>query len=160
MQADPIAEDNWVTVLDQQRLTLELKNTGMAVLNDIGEAKDLHPRNKVDVGKRLSLWALSETYGKKVKAYSGPLYAKHKIKGNRVLISFDHVGSGLMVGKKNLLDPAVAANEPLKFFQIAGEDKQWKWAQAKITGNDLVQVWHKDIEDPVAGFFLTVAFEE
>jgi sialate O-acetylesterase len=147
----PLADTTgWVRVLDEQRKTLGLKNTGMAVLNDIGEPLDIHPRNKVDVGKRLSLWALANDYGKTLKAHSGPLYDKHKIKRNRVIITFDSVGSGLMVGHKTLLDEAKQSDAPLQRFQICGEDKVWKWAEARITGKDTVQVWHKEIEEPVA----------
>ena len=59
---EPVDYDGWAAICDQQRRTLKLKNTGMAVLNDIGEAKDIHPHNKIDVGKRLALWALKHDY--------------------------------------------------------------------------------------------------
>ena len=146
---DPLAKDDWTTVCDQQRITLsKTKNTGMAVLNDIGEAKDIHPRNKVDAGIRLAQWALAKDYGK-TRVHSGPLYKSHKIAGNKIVISFDHIGSGLMVGHKNLLDKAKEVDAPLKRFQICGEDKQWKWADAKIVG-DTVVVSHKAIDKPTA----------
>jgi sialate O-acetylesterase len=103
----PIGEDGWVSVCDQQRLALKLPNTVMAVLSDIGEAKDIHPHNKVDAGKRLALWALAKTYKKDLKAWSGPLYKSSGINGSKVVITFDSVGSSLMAGKKTLLDPAV-----------------------------------------------------
>lgn len=145
---DPLDNDGWATVLDQQRLTLSLPNTGMAVLNDIGEAKDIHPKNKIDAGKRLSLWAFKQAYGQEL-VYSGPLYKSSKIEGNKVIVTFDQVGSGLITAKKNLLDPPVETNEPLKRFQIRGADNKWYWAEAKITAKDTVEVWHKDVASPV-----------
>ena len=144
----PLDNDGWATVCDQQRLTLALPNTGMAVLNDIGEAKDIHPKNKIDAGKRLSLWAFKQAYGMDL-VYSGPLYKSSSISGNKVTVKFDNVGSGLMVGKKTLLDPTVETQEPLKRFQIKGADNKWHWAEAKITGKDTVEVWHKDVAKPV-----------
>lgn len=66
-----------------------------------------------------------------------------------MVIRFDHVGSGLMVGKKNLMDPTVEAEEPLRRFQICGEDRKWKWAAAKIVGKNKVKVWHSEISNPV-----------
>ncbi|MGZ0709279.1 sialate O-acetylesterase [Coraliomargarita sp. W4R53] len=144
----PVAVDYWATVCDQQRRTLELPNTGMAVLNDIGESKDIHPKNKVDVGKRLSLWALQQAYGQSL-VVSGPLYQSHKIEGNKMQITFDYVGSGLMVGHKHLMDAAVAVDEPLKRFQIAGKDGQWKWAAARIISADTIEVWHPEVVAPL-----------
>jgi sialate O-acetylesterase len=146
--AEPLDEDGWASICDQQRRSLKLPNTGMAVLNDIGEEKDIHPRNKVDVGKRLALWALAKDYGIEVPAYSGPLYKNHKIKGNKVMIHFDRVGSGLMVGHKHLLDDTVAVDEPLKRFQIAGTDRVWQWADAKIVSKNIVEVSHPGIPTP------------
>jgi sialate O-acetylesterase len=148
VNAEPIAEDGWVTVCDHQRLALSLPDTGMAVLNDIGEAEDIHPHNKMDAGKRLSLWALKQAYGRDI-VYSGPLYKESKISGNKVVVTFDSVGSGLMVGSKNLLDPVVETKDPLKRFQICGADNRWKWAEAKITGKDTVEVSHPEIAEPV-----------
>ncbi|MCH2208766.1 MAG: sialate O-acetylesterase [Lentisphaerales bacterium] len=144
---NPIGEDGWVTVCNNQRLTLELPDTGMAVLNDVGEAKDIHPKNKMDAGKRLSLWAFKQAYGQEL-VYSGPLYKSSEIKGNKVIVKFDSVGEGLMVGKKNIYHPTVESNEPLKRFQICGADGQWKWADAQITGKDTVEVSHKEISAP------------
>jgi sialate O-acetylesterase len=145
---EPLEEDGWASVCDQQRRCLALPNTGMAVLNDIGEAKDIHPRNKVDAGTRLALWALAKDYGFQVP-YSGPLYRGYTIKAGKVLVSFDQVGSGLMVGHKNVLDDTVEVDEPLKRFQIAGADRVWKWANAEIVGPDTVAVSHPDVPKPV-----------
>ena len=146
----PLDNDGWVNVIYQQFLTaLAVPNTGMAVLNDIGEANDIHPHNKVDAGKRLSLWALAKTYGTGLNVYSGPLYKSSKIEGSKVIVTFDSVGSGLMTGKKHLLDPVVEVQEELKHFQIKGADNQWKWATAKIISKDSVEVSHPEISAPV-----------
>ncbi|WP_406684570.1 sialate O-acetylesterase [Seonamhaeicola sp. MEBiC1930] len=147
---EPLAEtDGWVMVQDQMRLAMNIPNAGMAVLNDIGEAKDIHPKNKIDAGKRLSLWALNRVYGQDGLVVSGPIYKSSKIKGKKVEITFDHVGSGLMVGKKNLLEPTFEVDEPLRRFQICGEDRQWKWAEAKIIAKDKVEVYHPEIPNPI-----------
>lgn len=141
--------EGWVMVQDQMRLGMTIPNSGMAVLNDIGEAKDIHPKNKIDAGKRLSLWALNQAYGQDDLVVSGPIYRSSKIKGNKVIIKFDYAGSGLMVGEKNLMDPTIEVEEPLWRFQICGEDRQWKWAEAKIVGKDKVEVLHPEISKPV-----------
>jgi len=146
---EPLDQDPWATVIDQQRRTLSLKNTGMAVLNDIGEARDIHPHNKIDVGIRLALWALKNDYGKNIVACSGPLYQSHEIKDGKVVISLDHSGSGLMAGSKTGMEPTVATKDPLKGFQICGADRKWQWAEATITGPNTVTVsHHKDITKP------------
>jgi sialate O-acetylesterase len=145
---EPLERDSWSTICDHQRRALTLPNTGMAVTYDIGEAKDIHPHNKADVGARLAFWALAKDYGVKLPAYSGPLYKEHEIKGGNVFIRFDEVGSGLMVGQKHLMDPVVPADGPLKRFQICGADLNWKWADAKIVSKDTIQVSHPDVPHP------------
>ncbi|EOR94588.1 Sialic acid-specific 9-O-acetylesterase [Arcticibacter svalbardensis MN12-7] len=141
-------EDGWATISYQQSQILKLNNTGLAVLNDIGEASDIHPKNKMEVGKRLSLWALHQAYGQNI-VYSGPLYKNAEVKGSKMVIHFDNAGSGLMVGKKQLLNPTVEVNEPLKRFQICGADQQWKWAEARIIDKNKVEVWHPRISQPI-----------
>ncbi|MCH6255106.1 sialate O-acetylesterase [Puniceicoccaceae bacterium K14] len=141
-------EDTWALLQDRQRQALRIPDTGMAVLNDIGEARDIHPKNKVDAGKRLSLWALSQAYGKG-GVCSGPLFREAKRVGERVLIAFDSVGSGLMIGHKHLMEPTIEVDETLNQFQISGVDGEWKWAEARIVANDQVEVWHADIEEPI-----------
>ncbi|MDF7808075.1 sialate O-acetylesterase [Pontiellaceae bacterium B12219] len=145
--AEPLEDDGWATICDMQRRCLTLPNTGMAVLNDIGEATDIHPHNKMDAGKRLALWALAKDYGFDL-TYSGPLYTGYSIEGNSVLITFDHVGSGLMAGHKNGLEKTVESDEPLKRFQIAGTDREWKWADVEIVGTDTLSVSHPDVPNP------------
>lgn len=131
-------ESAWAELREAQTMTwLEDPNNGMATIIDIGDADDIHPRNKQDVGKRLALWALAKSYGKDIE-YSGPVYKSMSIKDNQVILTFAHVGSGLTV-----------KGNALKGFAIAGDDKKFIWAQAKIEGEKVV-VWSDEIENPVA----------
>jgi sialate O-acetylesterase len=145
---EPIEEDFWVTVCNDMRKALDHKNVGMAVLNDCGEVRDIHPRNKIDPGKRLALWALANDYGRTDLVYSGPLYKSHSINGDKVTITFTSVGEGLMTARKDLHRPTRPVHEELGGFQICGKDGQWRWAMAKITGPDSVVVWHPDVKMP------------
>ena len=145
---EPNDGDSWVSVQNQQREVLALtENTGMAVLNDIGDARNIHPKNKVDAGKRLAVWAFKKAYRKEIVC-SGPLYKSAQVQGSKIVIRFDHVGSGLMAGKKIGLEPTQEVDEPLKRFQICGADRQWQWAEARITDKNTVDVWHKEIPEP------------
>lgn len=132
-------DSDWARLREAQTMTLSLPNTGMAVIIDIGEADDIHPRNKQDVGKRLALQALKVSYGKDL-VHSGPMYKSMEIDNNTIRIHFDHTGSGLMAKDKYGY---------LKGFAIAGADKQFQWARARIIGNQ-VMVYHMDIPNPVA----------
>jgi len=139
----------WMWLMESQRLaTKNVKHTGLAVLNDIGEYEDVHPKNKVDVGKRLALWALKKDYQCDVPAWSGPLYRSHEVRGDHVIVTFDHAGSGLMVGRKNLLEEAQAVKEPLKHFEICQFLGDWQPARAKIVGKDQVKVWSGAVPRP------------
>lgn len=150
VKPQPVEEVPWATVCNEQRLTLTLKNTGMVVANDIGEPEDIHPRNKIDVGKRLALWALAKDYHFKDLVYSGPLYKSSQFKDSKVFVKFDYVGNGLMLGEKHLLKPAKEVKgKALKGFQICGADRKWYWAHANIISKDTVEVSHPDISDPV-----------
>lgn len=120
-------ESDWAELREAQLKTLALPNTGMAVIIDIGEAEDIHPKNKQDVGKRLALWALAKTYGEKIVC-SGPVYKSMKVENDKILLHFDHIGKGL----------TAAGNEQLKGFAVAGTDRRFVWADAKIEGNDVV----------------------
>ena len=144
----PVESNKWVSICDQQRRALGLNNTGMAVLSDIGEASDIHPHNKMDVGKRLALWALKNDYQQALPVCSGPLYKSHTINGNQVVITFDSVGSGLMSGVKPVIGDTTPSSGPLKHFQICGADRKWKWAEADITGKDQVTVSHPEVNAP------------
>ncbi|MBI1337931.1 MAG: 9-O-acetylesterase [Phycisphaera sp.] len=145
----PINKNGWIVVCNDMRKAMDQKNVGMAVLNDIGEPEEVHSRNKVDVGKRLALWALAKDYGFDLVC-SGPIYKSSTITGNEVVIQFDSVGEGLMVARKHLLEPAKPVDEELSGFEICGQDGQWKVAKAKISGKAQVTVWHPDIAHPVA----------
>ena len=110
----------------------------MAVAIDIGEWNDIHPLNKKDVGKRLALAAQKVAYGEDI-VYTGPIYKSMEIEGNKIILSFNNIGSGLIV----------KAGKELKYFAIAGEDKKFVWAEAEIK-NDKIIVWNKKIENPIA----------
>ena len=121
-------ESDWAELRETQLKTLQtVPNTGMAVIIDIGEADDIHPQNKQDVGKRLSLWALANTYGHDI-VYSGPTFKSMEIKDDKAILRFDHVGLGL----------TTKDNQPLKGFAIAGADKKFVWADAEIVGNKVI----------------------
>jgi sialate O-acetylesterase len=126
-------------IWEAQLKTLGVPNTGMAVTVDISDLADIHPVNKQDVGKRLALWALAKTYGQTDLVYSGPLYKSLKIDGNKAIVSFDHVGGGLVSRD----------GQPLTHFQIAGEDGQFVAASAEIVG-DTVVVCAESLAQPVA----------
>ncbi|TKB98686.1 sialate O-acetylesterase [Pedobacter cryophilus] len=133
------SESSLAALQEAQQQTLALPNTGMAVANDIGEWNDVHPKNKLDVGKRLALVAQKVAYGDEKVVYSGPVYQSMKIKKNKIILSFSNIGSGLM-----------AKNEgELKYFSIAGANKKFVWAKAKISKNTIT-VWNENISSPVA----------
>lgn len=131
------SENGWPWIREQFLRTLAVPNTGMAVTIDIGEPDDIHPKNKQDVGKRLAQWALAKTYGKEV-APSGPLYKSMRIDGGKIILEFDHVDGGLVV----------CGDKP-KGFAIAGEDKKFVWADAKIEGKTVV-VSSDEVKQPTA----------
>ena len=133
-------EHGWAELREAQMNTLELSNTGMAVIIDIGEADDIHPRNKLDVGRRLALNALNKDYGQSDRIFSGPLYRSHRIKDGKVIISFDHTGSGLMVKNKYGY---------LQGFALAGVDKKFYWAKGIVRDNQVI-VHTPEVPDPVA----------
>lgn len=131
-------ESNWAELREAQLLTLsKSKNTGMAVITDVGDPKDIHPKQKEPVGARLALAARAIAYGEKIE-YSGPVYDSMKVDGNKAVLSFKHVGTGLtMKGDK------------LQGFAIAGEDKKFVWADAQIQ-DDKIVVSSPKVEKPVA----------
>ena len=122
----------------------------MAVTIDIGELNNIHPKNKQDVGSRLARYALNQTYDRDDLMPSGPLYKSQLVKQGAIRISFENVGEGLIVGKKQGLEPVQeVSNGELKRFAIAGADKVWHWATAKIDGPYVV-VSSDSVEEPVA----------
>jgi sialate O-acetylesterase len=132
-------ESTWAELREAQNMALELPNTGVAVIIDIGEANDIHPRNKQDVGLRLSLAAKKVAYGQDI-VYSGPMYDTMNIENDKIRIKFKHTGSGLMVK-----DPYGY----IKGFAIAGEDRKFVWARAYRDGNDVI-VYSDQVKNPVA----------
>ena len=130
--------EGWSLVREAMLKTLSLPRTGMAITVDIGETKDIHPKNKQDVGRRLALWALGDVYGKTVPATSGPLPTEHEVKGDSITVTFLHADGSL-----------VAKGGELKGFVIAGEDQQWRPAQARIVGSTVV-ISSSEVSKPVA----------
>ena len=130
--------EGWPLMREAMLKTLVLPKTGMAVTIDIGEAKDIHPKNKQEVGRRLALWALGTVYGKKVAATSGPLPVGHEVKGAEIIVTLSHA-EGLKTRDGG----------PVKAFQLAGADKQWKPAVAKIDGTKII-VSSPEVAAPVA----------
>lgn len=147
---DNPAGGGWGSIRDLQRRCLEIPHTGMACAIDIGDAADIHPKNKADVGERLALWALRDVYRKPGIVPSGPLYRRMKIEKDRIRLYFDMVGGGLMTGRKPPNGPAALdPDAPLRRFAIAGEDRQWVWAEALIDGETIV-VRSPEVARPVA----------
>jgi sialate O-acetylesterase len=154
---DPAGGNGYAKIREAQRRALDIPKTGMAVAIDIGDPVDIHPKNKQDVGRRLALWALKQDYGKPVVC-SGPLFKEQKIEGGTIRISFDHTGSGLMVGsKKGLAPTAKVADGTLNNFAIAGKDQNWFWADAVIDGTTVV-VSSTNVLAPVAVRYAYRAF--
>ncbi len=133
-------DSDWAELREAQTMTLAEPHTGMALAIDIGEADDIHPRNKQDVGSRLALSARKVAYGQDI-IHSGPQYASMEVKGKAIEITFDYVGEGLMAFEDKY--------GYLRGFSIAGEDQQFQWAQAEIIGNK-VRVFNPAISNPVA----------
>lgn len=148
---DPSGGDiqNFPITREQQLKCLQLPRTGVAVTIDVGDAIDLHPRNKQDVGERLALLALAKDYGQDIVC-SGPLFKEAKMVDGKIRIGFDSIGGGLMIGKKDGTNPVVE-DKPgkLQQFSIAGADKQWFRADAVIDGSSVV-VSSPDVPAPVA----------
>jgi sialate O-acetylesterase len=124
---------------EAQTACLQIPNTGMAVTVDIGNAYDIHPKNKRDVGKRLALWALAKDYGKTNVVYSGPLYRSMSVEGDNIRLQFDHVGTGLQSRD----------GESLTWFSVAGADKEFVAAVAEIEEGTVV-VSSDSVGHPVA----------
>lgn len=132
------SESQWAQFREAQLKSLSIPNTAMAVAIDLGEWNDIHPDRKKDVGDRLALAAENIAYGDKDVVYSGPLYQSSTIEGNKIVISFSHTGSGLITND----------GEELSEFAIAGSDRKFVWAKARIEGNKVI-VWNDEITSPV-----------
>ncbi len=129
---------DWPIVREAMLKTLALPKTGMGINIDIGDEKDIHPKNKQEVGRRLSLWALGTVYGQKVAATSGPLPGDYEIRDSEFVMSFLHSDGGL-----------VAKGGELHGFEIAGADMQWMPAIARIENNKVV-VSNAEVQTPLA----------
>ncbi|MBN1415754.1 MAG: sialate O-acetylesterase [Bacteroidales bacterium] len=135
---DQPSESQWALLREAQLKTLSVPNTAMTVIIDVGEWNDIHPLNKKDVGKRLALSARKVAYGEDQIVHSGPLYQSMSVEDNRVILSFSSIGSGLQ-----------AKGGELKGFAIAGVDRQFVWAKAKIDHDRLI-VWSEKVPEPIA----------
>ena len=135
---DP-GESNWAELREAQTQTMKLPGTGQAIITDLGEGKDIHPKNKHDVAARLVRWALVQDYGMKM-AYRSPEFKSMSIVGNKATITLDTFGSNLRP-----FDVADARG-----FAVCGADKVWHWAKGKVLGKDVVEVWSDEVATPVA----------
>ena len=131
-------ESNWAELREAQLMTLSLPRTGMAVTIDIGEADDIHPRNKQEVGRRLGLAAEAIAYGRDL-VYSGPIYQSMAIEGDKIRLRFTQTGGGLITAGRGAPEG----------FAIAGDDRRFVWAYAEIAG-DTVLVSSPKVPKPVA----------
>lgn len=161
----------WAELREAQTMALKLANTGQANLIDIGEASDIHPKNKQEVGRRLALIALANNYGEKKLEYYGPVYKSMKIDGSKAIIKFTHAGELVAKELPATYKPKSSADEEkplvktspgsqLQGFAICGEDpsspsgsavasKTWVWADAKIDGSTVI-VSSDKVQKPVA----------
>ncbi len=133
-------ESEWASLREAQTLTLSLPQTGQAVTTDIGDADDIHPRNKQDVGLRLALTALNKTYNMNNIICSGPTFRSMNIAGDKVNIEYDNIAQGLVVNNKYGY---------IEGFAVAGEDQRFVWARAILEGNKVV-VFSDQVSNPVA----------
>ena len=130
------SESQWAAFREAQAKTLSVPNTAMVVAIDLGEWNDIHPDRKKDVGDRLAIAAEKIAYGEDI-VYSGPIYQSSVIEGNKITVSFTHVGSGLTTSD---------GEEPQE-FAIAGADKKFVWAKAKIEGDKII-VSSEEVPEP------------
>ncbi len=128
---------------EAQRRCLEIPHTGMVVTTDIGDLDDIHPKNKQEVGRRLALWALAQTYGHKGLVYSGPLFSSVSADSGRLRLRFENVGGGLRSSD----------GEPLRGFEVAGDDGELIPANAVIDGDEVL-VFSEFVESPVVVRFV------
>ncbi|WP_199898119.1 hypothetical protein [Marinilabilia salmonicolor] len=132
------SESNWALLRESQSETLKLPNTGMACIIDIGDANNIHPLNKQEVGRRLSLIAGKLVYSQKVQA-SGPMFKNFEVDNKQIRIRFSEVGSGL----------SIRDGEVLKGFAIAEKDQKFHWAKATLKGNEVI-VSADEVRKPIA----------
>ncbi|TWT36073.1 hypothetical protein KOR34_09720 [Posidoniimonas corsicana] len=139
-ESDQPEESGWAELREAQTMTQDkLPNTGEAVIIDIGEGRDIHPRNKRDVGNRLARLALANDYGYEI-AHRSPRFSSMEVADGKAVLSFDHVDGGLR---------PFDTNDPVG-FAIAGTDKKFVWAQAKVVDGDRIEVWSDEVSEPAA----------
>jgi len=152
----PTPTDNgWSGVRDaQEQVSLKLPKMGTAEAIDIGTGHNIHPYDKIDVGRRLAAQALRIAYGEKIVS-TGPRFGRMTVEGNKIRIKWKDIGSGLVLAVSPFVstdpvndNPALPTDKPLS-FEIAGADKTWVTAQAKLDGNDVI-VWSDAVPKPVA----------
>ena len=136
-QQRPVEASPWAELREAQAMALRLPHTGMAVAADLGDADDIHPRNKQEVGRRLALVALQNVHGRAL-VHTGPAYRAMERRGDTLRVLFDHAQGGL-----------VARGGSLRGFAVAGADRVFAWADVRIEG-EAVFVFSPDVPDPVA----------
>lgn len=148
----------WPILRKSQTEALKLPNTGMATAIDLGDENNIHPKNKMDVAKRLALVAGNRVYGQKA-VDSGPVFSTMKVEAGRIRLNFENTGGGLVIGSPPAL-PGTAplpAPKDLTGFEIAGEDRKWQPAKATIEGNAVI-VSSEAVAAPVAGRYAWADF--
>lgn len=139
-ETDEPGDSGWAELREAQTMTMDrLPNVGEAVIIDVGEGRDIHPRNKQTVADRLARWALARDYKKDIQ-FRGPAYQSMKVEGNKIILTFNHVGQGLY---------AFDTQEP-QGFSVAGADRKFVWAQARIISANQMEIWSENIQNPVA----------
>jgi sialate O-acetylesterase len=133
------ADYAWAELREAQSMALVLPNTGMATTIDIGDERDIHPKNKQDVAHRLALAATAIVYGEEI-SYHGPMYRSMRVEGNHIRIGYTGTGSGLLVKDKYGF---------VRGFEIAGEDGRFVWARATQDGQEMI-VFSDQVPHPVA----------
>jgi sialate O-acetylesterase len=132
-------DSTWAELREAQTKSMKLPNTGQAVIIDLGEGKDIHPKNKHDVAARLVRWALAKDYGLKFP-YRSPEFKSLQIEGNKAVVALDCFGSALRP----------FGVEEAEGFAVCGEDKVWHWAKGKIVPGDKIEVTSDQVPNPVA----------
>jgi sialate O-acetylesterase len=132
-------DSQWAELREAQTKTMKLPNTGQAVITDLGEARDIHPKNKHDVAARLVRWALAKDYGIKLP-FRSPEMKSVEFNENKAMVTVDCFGSSL---RPFDVEEAVG-------FAVCGEDKVWRWAKGKVLGKDRVEVWSEEVPKPIA----------
>ncbi len=131
------SESDWAQLRQSQLETMSVPNTGMAVTIDVGEWNDIHALDKKDVGERLAYWLNISLTDRWILTILPPYIGLIKLKGNKIILNFSHIGSGFII--KGGGDPY--------YFSIAGTDKKYVWANAKIDGDRII-VWNDEVSDP------------